>query len=101
MEPKLCHIQPACNMNHNTYRKAQSVVMSKRTCKEKPSNLQNKSKPLATHIDKSRSVITTFPICKEKRENLKYEKSAKKVSPDGLDFPDNFMAVMGWRRVKP
>jgi len=101
MEPKLCHIQPACNMNHNTYRKAQSVVMSKRTCKEKPSNLQNKSKPLATHIDKRRSVITTFPICKEKRENLKYEKSAKKVSPDGLDFPDNFMAVMGWRRVKP
>jgi len=66
----------------------------------KPSNLQKKSKTLATHIDKSRSVITTFPICKEKRENLKYEKSAKKVSPDGLDFPDNFMAIMGWRRVK-
>jgi len=66
----------------------------------KPSNLQKKSKPLATHILKRRLLNTTFPICKEKRENLKYEKSAKKVSPDGLDFPDNFMAIMGWRRVK-
>jgi len=77
MEPKLCHIQPACNMNHNTYRKAQSVVMSKRTCKEKPSNLQKKAK------------------------GIEYEMSAKKLNPEGLDFPDNFMAVMGWRRVKP
>jgi len=66
----------------------------------KTSNLQKKSKTLAKHIVKRRSVITTFPICKEKREKLKYEKSAKKVNPYGLDFPDNFMAIMGWRRVK-
>ena len=66
----------------------------------KPSNLQNKSKPLATHIVKRRSVITTFPICKEKRKKLRYEKTATKLNPDGLDFPDNFMAIMGWRRVK-
>ena len=65
------------------------------------SNLQKKAKASDTHTDKRRSVITTFPVCKEKRQNLKYEKSAKKVSPDGLDFPDNFMAIMGWRRVKP
>ena len=66
----------------------------------KTSNLQKKSKPLATHILKRRSVITTFPICKEKREKLRYEKTATKLNPDGLDFPDNFMAIMGWRRVK-
>jgi len=65
----------------------------------KTSNLQKKSKTLATHIVKRHSLNATFPICKEKRENLKYEKSAKKVSPDGLDFPDNFMAIMGWRRT--
>ena len=62
-------------MRHNTYRKAQSVVMSKRTCKEKPSNLQKKSK------------------------GIEYEMSANKLNPEGLDFPDNFMAVMGWRRT--
>jgi len=56
--------------------------------------------PLATHIIKRRSVIKTFPICKEKREKLRYEKTATKLNPDGLDFPDNFMAIMGWRRVK-
>jgi len=75
MEPKLFHIQPACNMKHNTYRKAQSVVMSKRTCKEKPSSLQKKSK------------------------GIEYEMSANKLNPEGLDFPDNFMAIMGWRRT--
>jgi hypothetical protein len=91
MESKLSHIADRVNMKHNTYRKAQSLV---------PSNLQKKAKASDTHIDKRRSLITTFPICKEKRRKLKYEKSAKKVSPDGLDFPDNFMAIMGWRRVK-
>lgn len=50
--------------------------MSKRTCKEKPSNLQKKSK------------------------GIEYEMSANKLNPEGLDFPDNFMAVMGWRRAK-
>ena len=77
MESKLSHIADRVNMKHNTYRKAQSVVMSKRTCKEKPSNLQKKSK------------------------GIEYEMSANKLNPEGLDFPDNFMAVMGWRRVKP
>lgn len=66
----------------------------------KPSNLQKKLKPLGTHIVKRRSVITTFPLCKEKRKKLRYEKTETKLNPDGLDFPDNFMAVMGWRRVK-
>lgn len=67
----------------------------------KSSNLQKKAKAISTHIDKRRSVITTFPICKEKRRKLKYEKSATKLNPKGLDFPDNFMAVMGWRRTNP
>lgn len=35
---------------------------------------------------------------------LKYEKTALKVDTLGLTlgltFPDNFMAIMGWRRVK-
>jgi hypothetical protein len=75
MESKLSHIADRVNMKHNTYRKAQSVVMSKRTCKEKPSNLQKKSK------------------------GIEYEMSANKLNPEGLDFPDNFMAVMGWRRT--
>jgi hypothetical protein len=66
----------------------------------KTSNLQKKSKTLATHIVKRRSLITTFPICKEKRQKLRYEKTETKLDPVGLDFPDNFMAVMGWRRVK-
>lgn len=48
---------------------------------------------------KLRSLITTKSSCKGKVKLLKYEKSAKKVSPDGLDFPDNFMAIMGWRRT--
>lgn len=46
------------------------------TCKEKPSKLQKKPK------------------------GIEYEMSATKLNPEGLDFPDNFMAVMGWRRVK-
>jgi hypothetical protein len=92
MESKLSHIADRVNMKHKTYLKKQSLV---------PSNLQKKAKASDTHIDKRSSVITTFPICKEKRQNLKYEKSATKLNPDGLDFPDNFMAVMGWRRVKP
>jgi len=75
MESKLSHIADRVNMKHNTYRKAQSVVMSKRTCKEKPSNLQKKSK------------------------GIEYEMSANKLNPEGLDFPDNFMAIMGWRRT--
>jgi len=98
-----------CFLKHKTYRKAQSLVPWRlmratdenyRQAVEVLSNLQKKAKAFDTHIDKRRSVITTFPICKEKRENLKYEKSAKKVNPYGLDFPDNFMAIMGWRRVK-
>ena len=66
----------------------------------KSSNLQKKSKPLATHIVKSRSLITTKPSCKEKVKLLKYEKSTKKLNPEGLSFPDNLMAVLGWRRAK-
>jgi hypothetical protein len=31
---------------------------------------------------------------------LKYEKSETPVDTKGLTFPDNFMAIMGWRRVK-
>ena len=31
---------------------------------------------------------------------LKYEKSETPVDPKGLTFPDSFMAIMGWRRVK-
>jgi len=53
---------------------------------------------MKTHIQKRRLLNTSKPSCKEKVKLLKYEKSAKKVSPDGLDFPDNFMAIMGWRR---
>ena len=34
-----------------TYRKAQSVCMSKITCKEKPSNLQNAIKAFEFHAD--------------------------------------------------
>jgi len=92
------------NKLHNTYRKRQSVV---------PSNLQKKAKAPDTHIDKQRlvntpkmtckgfgrKVITSKTSCKEKVKLLKYEKSAKKVNPYGLDFPDNFMAIMGWRRT--
>lgn len=78
---KLSLIKPACNMNRS-------------------SKLQKKAKASDTHIDKRRSVITTFPICKEKRKKLRYEKTATKLNPEGLDFPDSFMAVMGWRRVK-
>jgi hypothetical protein len=36
---------------------------------------------------------------KKKSRSLKYEKTALKVSPLGLSFPDNFMAIMGWKRV--
>ena len=61
---------------HNTYKKKQSIVMSKKTCKEKPSKLQKKSK------------------------SIEYEMSATKLNQEGLDFPDNFMAVMGWERTK-
>jgi len=57
------------NKLHNTYKKAQSVVTSKRTCKEKV-------------------------------KLLKYEKSTKKLNPEGLSFPDNLMAVLGWSRAK-
>jgi hypothetical protein len=52
-----------------------------------------------THIQKRRLLITSKPSCKGKVKLLKYEKSAKKVNPYGLDFPDNFMAIMGWRRT--
>lgn len=31
---------------------------------------------------------------------LKYEKTALKVDTKGLTFPDCFMAITGWRRVK-
>jgi len=32
--------------------------------------------------------------------SLKYEKSETPVDIKGLTFPDCFMAIMGWRRVK-
>lgn len=64
------------------------------------SNLQKKTKAVGKHILKRRSLITNEPSCKEKRGKLRYEKTETKLNPEGLGFPDNFMAVMGWRRVK-
>lgn len=37
---------------------------------------------------------------KGKVKKLKYEKSETPVDSKGLTFPDCFMAIMGWRRVK-
>ena len=54
----------------------------------KPSNLQKKSKTLAKHILKRRSLITTKRTCKGNR------------SFEGLTFPDNFLALFGYRKAK-
>ena len=35
-----------------------------------------------------------------KSGKLKYEKSETPIDTKGLTFPDCFMAIMGWRRVK-
>jgi len=52
----------------------------------KSSNLQKKSKLLATHIVKLRLLNTTKPSCKGKSK--------------GLTFPDNLLALFGYRRAK-
>jgi hypothetical protein len=62
---------------HNTYKKKQSVV---------PSNLQKKAKASAIHVDKRRSLNTTKRTCKGNR------------SFEGLTFPDNLLALFGYRR---
>ena len=54
----------------------------------KTSNLQKKSKPLATHILKRRSLNTSKRTCKGNR------------SFEGLTFPDNFLAIFGYRRAR-
>lgn len=40
-----------------------------------------------------------FYVLKDPR--LIYKRSKKNANPVGLGFPDNFMAVMGWKRVTP
>ena len=52
----------------------------------KSSKLQKKAKAVAKHIDKRRSVNTSKMTCKGNSE--------------GLTFPDNFLALFGYRRVK-
>ena len=54
----------------------------------KPSNLQKKAKASDTHIVKRRSLITTKRTCKGNR------------SFEGLTFPDNFLALLGYRKAK-
>ena len=36
----------------------------------------------------------------KKSKGIEREMSANKLNPEGSDFPNNFMAIMGWRRVK-
>jgi len=54
----------------------------------KTSNLQKKLKPLGAHILKRRSLNTTKRTCKGNR------------SFQGLTFPDNFLALFGYRQAK-
>ena len=46
---------------------------------------------------KPQSLGASKPSCKEKPK--KYARSPVVTNPAGLGFPDNFMALIGWRRV--
>ena len=66
----------------------------------KSSKLQKKAKAVAKHIER-RSVNTSKLACNGfAQKGITYEMSASKLNPEGLGFPDNFMAIMGWSRVK-
>ena len=62
--------------------------------------VKKKKKAAKSRIANSRIANSRIANSRVATRKLKYEKSETPVDTKGLTFPDNFMAIMGWRRVK-